>query len=138
MGVESWCATWTPIEPLVAPGPRVTKAIPGRPVSLPSGLSHERGAALLPADDEIDGGRVVQRVQRGEEALARHREDPVAALRQQIVDQNAAAGPWLCQFTHSVRAEPVEAPRLSLRIKEQDRASTSSARTETRERTRLT
>ncbi len=35
MGVESWCAMWTPIEEFVAPGPRVTKATPGRPVSLP-------------------------------------------------------------------------------------------------------
>src|SRR5438128_11828098 len=34
-GVESCEAVWTPIEAFVAPGPRVTSAIPGRPVSLP-------------------------------------------------------------------------------------------------------
>ncbi len=35
MGEESWNAVWTPMEALVAPGPRVTKQMPGRPVSLP-------------------------------------------------------------------------------------------------------
>ena len=35
IGVESWKAVCTPIEALVAPGPRVTKQMPGRPVSLP-------------------------------------------------------------------------------------------------------
>ena len=34
-GVESWRAMWTPWQALVAPGPRVTIAMPGRPVSLP-------------------------------------------------------------------------------------------------------
>ena len=35
-GVESCCAIWIPADALVAPGPRVTKTIPGRPVNLPS------------------------------------------------------------------------------------------------------
>ena len=35
MGVESWCAMCTPADALVAPGPRVTKQMPGWPVSLP-------------------------------------------------------------------------------------------------------
>src|SRR3954466_11463098 len=34
-GVESWNAVWTPTDACVAPGPLVTSAIPGRPVSLP-------------------------------------------------------------------------------------------------------
>ena len=34
-GVESWNAVCTPTEACVAPGPRVTIAIPGRPVSFP-------------------------------------------------------------------------------------------------------
>ncbi len=29
-GVESWAAVWMPMAPLVAPGPRVTKAAAGR------------------------------------------------------------------------------------------------------------
>jgi hypothetical protein len=36
IGVESWKAMWTPAEALVAPGPRVTMQMPGRPVSLPA------------------------------------------------------------------------------------------------------
>jgi hypothetical protein len=35
IGVESWNAVCTPIAALLAPGPRVTKHRPGRPVSLP-------------------------------------------------------------------------------------------------------
>ncbi len=35
-GVLSCIAVWTPVLACVAPGPRVTKQIPGRPVSLPS------------------------------------------------------------------------------------------------------
>jgi hypothetical protein len=34
-GVESWKATWTPMAAWQAPGPRVTMATPGLPVSLP-------------------------------------------------------------------------------------------------------
>ena len=34
-GDESWRAMWMPGEALVAPGPRVTKQTPGRPVTLP-------------------------------------------------------------------------------------------------------
>ena len=35
IGVESCMAMWMPAEALVAPGPRVTKQMPGLPVSLP-------------------------------------------------------------------------------------------------------
>jgi hypothetical protein len=35
MGAESCAASWTPTLALVAPGPRVTRQTPGRPVSLP-------------------------------------------------------------------------------------------------------
>jgi hypothetical protein len=53
---------------------------------------HEADATLLPAGDEIDLRRVVQRVEHGEEALARHGEDPVAALRDELIDEDTAAG----------------------------------------------
>ena len=36
IGVESWCAVWTPTLAWHAPGPRVTRQTPGRPVSLPA------------------------------------------------------------------------------------------------------
>src|SRR5918995_5999734 len=55
------------------------------------GIGHVRGAALLPADGEVDLGRVVQRVEHGQEAFARHREDPVAALDPKLVDKDASA-----------------------------------------------
>ncbi len=35
IGVESWKAVCTPVDALVAPGPRVTKHTPGRLVSFP-------------------------------------------------------------------------------------------------------
>jgi hypothetical protein len=35
MGVESWNAVCTPTLACVAPGPRVTRQTPGRPVSFP-------------------------------------------------------------------------------------------------------
>jgi len=56
------------------------------------GAGHERRAALLATGDEIDFGRVVQRVEHGEEALARYVEDAVAALCDQIVDEDPAPG----------------------------------------------
>jgi hypothetical protein len=56
------------------------------------GTGHEADPAFLPAGDEIDLRRVVQRVEYGEEALARNVKDAVAALRHEIVDKDAAAG----------------------------------------------
>ena len=56
------------------------------------GVGHVRDPALLPADDGLDLARVVQRVEHGEKALARHGEDAVAALDAKLVDEDAAAG----------------------------------------------
>ena len=56
------------------------------------GLGHIGDAALLSADDEVDLGRIVQRVQGSEIALARHAEDAVASLGDQIVDEDATPG----------------------------------------------
>jgi hypothetical protein len=44
------------------------------------------------ADDGVDLGHVVQRVEDGEEALARHGEDAVATLDAELVDEDASAG----------------------------------------------
>ena len=38
----------------MAPGPRVTKQMPGFPVSFAIGLGHIGGPAFLAADDEAD------------------------------------------------------------------------------------
>ena len=56
------------------------------------GARHEAHAAFLPAHDEIDRRRVVQRVEHREEALAGHGEDAIAALQGELVDQDTAAG----------------------------------------------
>ena len=74
------CAMWMPGEALVAPGPRVTNTTPGRPVALPMRLRHHGGAALLAADGELDRP-VVEGVERGEIALARHAEHVLHAVR---------------------------------------------------------
>ena len=43
-----------PMEALVAPGPRVTKHSPGRPVILPSAFGHVGRARFVAAGDEFD------------------------------------------------------------------------------------
>ena len=60
------------------------------------GARHERHAAFLPARHHIDRRHVDQRIEHGKKALARHGENPVAALRDKLVDQNPAAGTGGC------------------------------------------
>ena len=60
---------------------------------LAPGGGHHGRTAFLAADDEADLGRVVQRVQDLEIALARHAEDGVDALQAELVDQDPAPGP---------------------------------------------
>ena len=63
------------------------------PRQLAVGLRHVGGAALVPAGDGRDGvARVVEGVERREEALARHAEDGVDAMDAKRVDQDPAAG----------------------------------------------
>ena len=56
------------------------------------GVGHVGNPAFLPADDGVDLGRVMKRVEHREETLARHREDAVAALNAKLVDEDPAAG----------------------------------------------
>ena len=62
------------------------------PGHLAVGVGHVGDPALLPADDGVDLGRVVERVEHREEALAGNGEDAVAALDAKLVDEDAAAG----------------------------------------------
>ena len=55
------------------------------------GLGHHRGAAFGAADHDVDRA-VMQRVERGEIAFARHAGDALDALRDELVDQDLAAG----------------------------------------------
>ena len=56
------------------------------------GVGHVGDPALLPAHDQVDLGRVVERVEHGEKALARNGEDAVAALDPELVDEDSAPG----------------------------------------------
>jgi hypothetical protein len=71
-------------------GPASDEGDAGPAGHLAVGLGHVGDAAFLTADDEVDLGRVVQRIEHGQEALARHGEDAIAALRHEIVDEDAA------------------------------------------------
>ena len=98
-GVESWWAMWMPGEALVAPGPRVTKQTPGRPVALPT------ASAIMAAPPSCRHTvtrdvAVVEGVERGEVALARHAEDVAHAVNAQLVDQNLGGGPRIVLTAH--------------------------------------
>ena len=63
--------------------PRLARQFPVR-------LGHDRGTAFLPADDVLDP-RLIQPVERGEEAFARHGKHPPHALYLELIDENLAA-----------------------------------------------
>ena len=57
------------------------------------GVGHVGGAALLPAHDEADLlARVIERVEHGEIALARHAVGRVDAVDEELIDQDLCAG----------------------------------------------
>ena len=91
IGEESCWAIWMPADALVAPGPRVTKQMPGRPVSLPTASAIIAAPPLLAADGDLDVA-VVKRVEHGEIALAGHAEHVADALDDQLVDQHLGGG----------------------------------------------
>ena len=119
-GVESCMAMWMPADALVAPGPRVTKQMPGLPVSRAVAVGHHRGAAFLAADDGADR-RIVQRVEHGEIAFARHAIDAVDAVGLERLDDQLSAGLHslsLLQFGKDfggVLAEPRRGPLVGQR-----------------------
>ncbi len=62
------------------------------PCCLAHGLRHHRRSALLTADGERDVA-VVERIESCEVALARHAEGMPHAMRDQLIDEDFAAGP---------------------------------------------
>jgi hypothetical protein len=63
------------------------------------GLGHHGRAAFLAAYRDVDG-RVVQGVEHGQEAFARHAEELLHAVEDELVDQDLAAG---ARWGHGVR-----------------------------------
>ena len=90
IGALSCSAIWTPCIALVAPGPRVTKHTPGRPVSLPVVSRHDRRPRLLAAHRDLDAG-IVESVERGEVGFAGHAKDALDPLGDELVDKNLSA-----------------------------------------------
>ena len=91
IGAESCSAIWTPWAALVAPGPRVTKQMPGRPVSRPS-VSAIIAAPASCRQTVTSIAASMQRVERGEIGFARDAIDPLDALGDELVDENLPAG----------------------------------------------
>ena len=81
----------TPTLACVAPGPRVTRQTPGRPVSFPYASAMFAAAASWRHEIKPDV-RVVERVEHGQVALARHAERVLDAVQLELVDEDLAAG----------------------------------------------
>ena len=100
-----------PSDALVAPGPRVTKQMPGRAGELAVRFRHVRGAAFLAADDELESvlaRRAARRARR--DRLARHAERHVGAVDQQR-SRRASARPLRASVVSAGFIGPPEALR---------------------------
>ena len=112
IGAQSCSAICTPCAALVAPGPRVTKQMPGRPVSRPARQRHHRRARLLSADRDLDG-RIVERVERGEIGFAGHAIEALDALSDELIDENLPARAGGRRWRHETL--PTASKRLGAR-----------------------
>ena len=83
----------------MAPGPRVTKQTPGRPVTLPIASAIMQAPAFLAADGDGEIA-VMERVEHGEIALARHAKDVAHAVDAQLIDQNLGGGAQIVLGAH--------------------------------------
>jgi hypothetical protein len=78
------------------------------------GGGHERGTALVAADDQADAVAVGERVGEAEIAFARHAIDEVDVMRFEALHQHAADR--LCHRVFSDHARRAEAARSSPRL----------------------
>ena len=88
-GVESMWALPMGVTMLVAPGPLVTIATPGRPVAMRVALGHVAGA-LLVADQDVADRRVDDRVVDGQDGAAGQAEDHLDAFHLEALDEALA------------------------------------------------
>ena len=71
-------------------GPARDEGDAGATGHLAVGIGHVGDPALLPANDGLDRGSIVEGVEHGEKAFTGDGEQPVAALQDELVDENAA------------------------------------------------
>jgi hypothetical protein len=94
MGVESWNAVCTPMLALVAPGPRVTKHTPGRPVSLPCASAMKAAPpSCRQMTNRMRSRCCMKAVQHRQIAFARHAKGMGHALGHQAFDEQMAGVP---------------------------------------------
>ena len=86
-GARSRNASATAVTRFVAPGPRVPRQTPARPVSRPIGVGHIRPALLVADGNELDR-RVGQRLVQIERLLARNAEHVPNPFRLQALDEH--------------------------------------------------
>src|SRR6185437_13018638 len=114
IGEESCRAIWMPALALAAPGPRVTKQMPGRPVVLPT------ASAIMAADGERDLA-VMKRVKRGEIAFARHAKHMSHTMDRQLVDQDFATRAGAVIRSHRVTPGASAPLRFGMNLRHRDR-----------------
>ncbi len=85
----------------MAPGPAGHETDAGPAGGLADGFRHHRGAAFLTADGERDRA-VVECVEGGEIALARHAEGMVDTVSDKLIDEDFASGSRSVIAAHDV------------------------------------
>ena len=86
---ESWNAVCSPMLALVAPGPRVTKQMPGRPLSLPCASAMKAAPpSCRQAMKRMRSRCSMKAVEHGQETFAGHAEGGVHALGDQGLDKH--------------------------------------------------
>ena len=112
IGALSCSAICTPWAALVAPGPRVTKQMPGRPVSRPA-VSAIIAAPASCRQTVTSTRRIVERIERGEIGFARHAIEPLDPLSDELIDENLPARAGGRRWRHETL--PTASERLGAR-----------------------
>ena len=65
---------------------------------------HEGYPALLTAYHRLNLRHIMERIKHRKEALPRHSENTVTSLKDKLIDQDAAAGTWICHHAAIARS----------------------------------